>query len=139
MHTSSNANDFLRPSHSSSSQINNFQTISSTVLPPQQQQPPPIPPLNDAQKKTLRHLDTLVEVVSKKVAEQMEQNKLLNMSFTDMSGGGGGGMMGNINKRKRETLQQQQQQQQQQGVDSVSRTFSDLSVLAMLCVCAILE
>jgi hypothetical protein len=135
MHNPSIANDFLRPSHSSSSQINNFQTMSSTGLSPQlhlqphqqQQQPPPIPPLNDAQKKTLRHLDTLVEVVSKKVAEQMEQNKLLNMSLTDMSGGG-------VMKRKREMLQQQQQ-----GIDSVSRTLSELFVLAMLCVCAILE
>lgn len=76
----------------------------------------------------------MVEVVSKKVAEHMEQNKLLNMSFTDMSAGAGGGaagMMGNINKRKRDMLQHQQQQQ---GIDSVSRTLGELFVLAMLSV-----
>ena len=138
------ANDILlRPSYhpSSSFQMNDFQihnhSSTSAVVPPSQlhQQhhppippPPSLPPLNDAQKKTLRHLDTLVEVVSKKVAEQMEQNKLLNMSFVDTSGSGSGsGLLGSANKRKRETKHQQQQQQQQhQGIDSVSSISSEL-------------
>ncbi len=110
-----NANDFTQPS-----QINNFQNNSSTVTQPP---PQPAPPLNDAQKKTLRHLDTLVEVISKKVAEQMEKNQLLNMNFMDTSGGGGG--MGNVNKRKRETQQQQQQQLPAPGIDSVSTRFNE--------------
>ena len=137
------ANDILlRPSYhpSSSFQMNDFQihnhSSTSAVVPPSQlhQQhhppippPPPLPPLNDAQKKTLRHLDTLVEVVSEKVAEQMEQNKLVNMSFVDTSGSGSGsGLMGSANKRKREMKHQQQQQQQHQGIDSVSSISSEL-------------
>ena len=115
-----NANDFTRPS-----QINNFQNNPSMVL---QTPPHPLPPLNDAQKTTLRHLDTLVEVVTKKVAEQMEQNKLLNMRFTDRSGGDG---MGNVNKRKKETQQQQQQQLllPPPGIDSVSTRFNEFLFL----------
>ena len=49
--------------------------------------PQPLPPLSDAQKKTLRHLDTLVEVVSKKIADQMESNKKMDVIPTDPSGG----------------------------------------------------
>ena len=41
-------------------------------------QPKPHPlPLTDIQKKTLRHLDTATEMISNKLMEQIEKNKIL--------------------------------------------------------------
>ena len=41
-------------------------------------QPKPHPlPLTDIQKKTLRHLDTATEMISNKLMEQIEKNKML--------------------------------------------------------------
>ncbi|KAL3776265.1 hypothetical protein ACHAW5_003858 [Stephanodiscus triporus] len=62
--------------------------------------PLPLPSLSDAQKKTLRHLDTLVEVVSNKIADQMERNKQIDVNSTESSGGIGSGSR--ENKRQRE-------------------------------------
>eukprot|EP00579_Thalassiosira_antarctica_P019116 CAMPEP_0201967058 /NCGR_PEP_ID=MMETSP0904-20121228/11847_1 /ASSEMBLY_ACC=CAM_ASM_000553 /TAXON_ID=420261 /ORGANISM="Thalassiosira antarctica, Strain CCMP982" /LENGTH=233 /DNA_ID=CAMNT_0048514431 /DNA_START=41 /DNA_END=739 /DNA_ORIENTATION=- len=42
-----------------------------------------LPPLNDTQKKALRHLDTLTELVGGKVADQMERNKMLSVNIMD--------------------------------------------------------
>ena len=45
-------------------------------------------PLTDIQTKTLRHLDTLTEMISGKVLEQMEKDKALSVNFGNTSGGG---------------------------------------------------
>jgi hypothetical protein len=72
--------------------------------------PQPPPPLSDAQKKTLRHLDTLVEVLSNKIVDQMELKQKREMNSTDPSGG-----IGSSREYKR-------QREQQGNVDVVSST-----------------
>ena len=86
--------------------------------------PQPLPPLSDAQKKTLRHLDTLVEVVSKKIADQMERNMKMDVIPTDPSGGNGVG-----------SREYKRQREQQGNVDVVSRMcmFDKLFASSRVC------
>jgi len=86
--------------------------------------PQPLPPLSDAQKKTLRHLDTLVEVVSKKIADQMERNMKIDVIPTDPSGGNGVG-----------SREYKRQREQQGNVDVVSRMcmFDKLFASSRVC------
>ncbi|KAL3827077.1 hypothetical protein ACHAXA_002312 [Cyclostephanos tholiformis] len=81
---SPSATDFARP-FSSSSQLP--QCFPPTIKVNAEANPLPLPPLSDVQKKTLRHLDTLVEVVLNKIVDQVELNKKMEANSTDPSGG----------------------------------------------------
>ena len=109
-------------------------------------QPHPIP-LSDVQKKTLRHLDTLTEMISGRVNEQMEKNKisdslLLGSSSSNTIGSsGGGGTAGREYKRLLREEERKRQQQQQQGgggsidVVSCSNNLFDLILhVYIMCV-----
>lgn len=39
--------------------------------------------MNDTQKKALRHLDTLTELVSSKISQQVEKSKVTDKEFLD--------------------------------------------------------
>ena len=103
-------------------------------------QPHPIP-LSDVQKKTLRHLDTLTEMISGRVSEQMEKNKisdslLLGGASSNM---GSGGTAGREYKRLREEERKRQQQGGGGGgnidVVSCSNNLFDLILHVFICLC----
>jgi hypothetical protein len=114
------ATDPARPSFSSS-QLPQYFTPTINVN--AAGNPQPLPPLSDAQKKTLRHLDTLAEVVSKKIADQMELNKKAEVIPTDPSGGIGVG-----------SREYKRQKEQQGNVDVVSRTCMFENFFASSCI-----
>jgi hypothetical protein len=99
------------------------------LLPPLQ--PQPRPPLSDMQKRTIRHLDTYVEVVSAKLLEdvskkQQQLSRMNNIVATAMmSGGGGKGGGGGGEKRHRDN---------QGNVDVVSRSIV-YSFFVYVCMC----
>ena len=95
------------------------------LLPPLQ--PQPRPPMSDVQKKTLRRLDTYVEVISAKLLEDVSKKQQLssmNIVPTAMNGGSGGK---GGEKRQRDT---------RGNVDVVSRYSSDNLVCVFVCTYA---
>jgi hypothetical protein len=95
------------------------------LLPPLQ--PQPRPPMSDVQKKTLRRLDTYVEVISAKLLEDVSKKQQLssmNIVPTAMNGGSGGK---GGEKRQRDT---------RGNVDVVSRYSSDHLVCVFVCTYA---
>ena len=103
-------------------------------------QPHPIP-LNDVQKKTLRHLDTLTEMISGRVSEQMEKNKIndsLLLGGATTSTHNIGGTAGREYKR---LLREEERKRQQQGgggggnIDVVSCSNNLFDLILHVCIC----
>ena len=69
----------------------------------------------------MRHLDTLAEVVSNKIADQVERNKVLSVNILDSTGGG-----------SRE-LKRQREMQERGNVDVVSGLPHHLFFARVLC------
>jgi len=98
-------------------------------------QPKPHPlPLTDIQKKTLRHLDTATEMISNKLMEQIEKNKILTANPFSSTTTASNSLLGTPPPMKKSKRDGKRGSREGGKIDVVSVSF-DVCFVYYGCVC----
>jgi len=98
-------------------------------------QPKPHPlPLTDIQKKTLRHLDTATEMISNKVMEQIEKNKILTANPFSSSTAASSSLLGTPPPMKKSKRDGKRGSREGGRIDVVSVSFDVCFVYVLVLV-----